>query len=132
MEEYVVSIIKLKSGNTSDIVICADEAETSDLIRLKAIVAGKEITVSDYNYLPAYQKLRDEVLALGYGIRCNGSCINAVQSGMMGASDRIYLVEMDRQAQRKDIVSLYGTAEISEFPDTQKQNQFFDVWCRSI
>lgn len=132
MEEYMVSIVELKSGHTMDIIICADEAETTDCILLKTIVDGKEIIASDYNYLPAYQKLRDEILAHGYGIRCNGSRINAVQSGMMGANEKIYLVEMGRQAQRKDIVSLYGAAEISEFPDTQEQNRFFNVWYRSI
>ncbi len=35
----------------------------------------------------AYQKFRDELLEMGYGLQCNVSRINAIQSPMMGYSE---------------------------------------------
>ena len=132
MEEYIVFIVSLESNIKFKITILVDEAEKSDDIVLKAYVDGKEVSASDYNYLPAYQKFRDALLSRGYGIKCNGSRINAVQSEMMGANDKIYLVKLGQKALRKDIVSLYDYADINEFPDTQAQKEFFKKWCESI
>lgn len=33
-------------------------------------------------------------MEFGYGIKCNGSKLNAIQSGMMGYNEKIYLVEL--------------------------------------
>lgn len=72
------------------------------------------------------------MLQLGYGIKCNGSRINAVQSGMMGATDKIYLVEMGKQALMKDIVSIFDYADLSEFPNTEQQLAQFEQWCSTL
>ena len=48
------------------------------------------------------------------------------KSGMMGADDKIYLVEMGKHASLKDIVSIYGYAEIDTFPNTEEQSAFFN------
>lgn len=72
------------------------------------------------------------MLALGYGIKCNGSRINAIQSGMMGATDKVYLVEMGKQALKKDIVNIWDYADIDIFANTQQQNSFFDQWINSL
>ncbi|MCM1500303.1 MAG: hypothetical protein NC124_17720, partial [Clostridium sp.] len=85
---------------------------------------------SNYNYLPAFQKFRDKLLSTGYGIKCNGSRLNAIQSGMMGATDKVYLVEMGKQALMKDIVHIWDYAEIDTFPDTKQQNDFFEQWIK--
>jgi hypothetical protein len=44
----------------------------------------------------------------GYGLKCNGSRINAIQSDMMGYSDKVYLVEIGKQAMMKDVVRIMG------------------------
>ena len=80
--------------------------------------------------LPAYQEFRDKLLEAGYGIKCNGSRLNAVQSGMMETTDKIYLVEMGRQALMKDIVHIWDYADIDTFPDTKQQNEFFQQWAK--
>ncbi len=75
--------------------------------------------------------LRKELLlAVGYGMKCNGSRLNAVQSGMMGATDKVYLVEIGKQALMKDIVSIWDYADIDIFPDTELQNNFFEQWTK--
>lgn len=132
MEEYIVTMVNVKTDSELKTTIYADEGETTDNISLKVYIADKEICASDYNYLPAYQKLRDQLLGMDYGIKCNGSRINAVQSGMMGANDKVYLVELGRKALIKDMVSLYEYADIKEFPDTQEQNEFLRKWHLSI
>lgn len=72
------------------------------------------------------------MLQLGYGIKCNGSRINAVQSGMMGATEKVYLVEFGRQALMKDIVYIWDYADITEFPNTKQQKDFFEQWTKSL
>ena len=95
-------------------------------------IEGQEICAADYRYLPAYQKLRDMLLKMGYGIKANGSRLNAVQSGMMEATEKIYLVKLGEKALMKDIVSLYEYAEIDKFPNTEEQTAFCLKWIGSI
>lgn len=130
MEKYIVTIIELNSKTEAELEILADE-ESDDIV-LKVVINNREFLVSDYNYLTAYQKLRDCVLSIGYGIKCNGSCHNAVQSGMMGSNAKIYLVELGRQALIRDIVGIYDYADINEFPNTQEQNAFLQKWIGSL
>ena len=65
---------------------------------------------------------------LGYGLKCNGSRINAIQLNMMASYEKIYLVEMRKPTLRKDIVSIWDYAEINEFPNTKEQRTFADRW----
>lgn len=131
MEEYFVTLVDLKTDSEMTTTIFEDEEATGNIV-LKVYISDQEISASDYNYLPAYQKLRDKLLVMGYGIKCNGSRLNVVQSGMMGANDQVYLVELGRKALNKDIVSLYEYADIKEFPDTREQNCFIEKWSKSI
>ena len=132
MEKYRVILFRLKTKEEREITVFADEGETTDDIILKVQIDDQEICAVDYNYLPAYQKLRDKLLKMGYGIKCNGLCPNAVQSGMMGANPQIYLVKLGEQALSKDIVSLYEYAEIDDFPNTEEQIAFSQKWFNSI
>ena len=107
MEKYKVMLFSLKTKEEMETTVFADEGETTDNIILKVQIDDQEICAVDYNYLPAYQKLRDKLLKMDYGIKCNGSRLNAVRSGMMGANEKIYLVKLGEQALSKDFVSLY-------------------------
>lgn len=97
MEKYEVIIKKLNSNHELPLILEVDEAETTENIVIEAFVSEQKITSTNDSYFSAYQEFRDQLLQLGYGIKCNGSRINAVQSGMMGATDKIYLVEMGKQ-----------------------------------
>ena len=132
MEKYEVTSINLNTQEEQILPIEVDEAEESEYIVIKTVFLGQEISVSDYNYLPAYQKFRDKLHEFGYGIKCNGSRINAVQSGMMGATDKVYLVEIGKQALMKDIAYIWDFADIKEFPDTEQQKEFFEQWSKSL
>uniref|UniRef100_UPI004056735D hypothetical protein n=1 Tax=Acetatifactor sp. TaxID=1872090 RepID=UPI004056735D len=63
---------------------------------------------------------------MGYGLQCNGSRINAIQSEMMGHSEKIYLVELGKQALSNQIVCIWDYADIDFFPDTKMQLEFAD------
>ena len=130
MEQYEVTIMKLNTRCESRLTVEVDEGETSEDIVIHAVVSGHEISASNYNYLPAFQNFRDKLLCLGYGIKCNGARINAVQSGMMGANDKMYLVGVGKKPQMKDIVHIWDYADIAEFPDTQMQQAFFAQWSK--
>lgn len=132
MQKYTVTIMDLTTKEEKEIVIHADEGEASDNIILSITINGEEITASHYSYFPAYQSLRDSLLQKGYGLKCNGSRINAVQSGMMGANSNIYLAENGKQALKEDVVSLYDYANIDDFPDTLAQMNYFRTWMKSL
>ena len=128
METYEIMIMDLNTKMEMTLSVEADEAETSDNIVIKADISGQEVTAEDYNYLPAYQEFRDKLLRMGYGIKCNGSRVNAVQSGMMGANDKVYLVEMGKRPKMKNIVHIWDYADIDDFPDTDRQLAFSEQW----
>lgn len=132
MEKYEVIIKELNSNHELPLILEVDEAETTENIVIEAFVSEQKITSTNDSYFFAYQEFRDQLLQLGYGIKCNGSRINAVQSGMMGATDKIYLVEMGKQALMKDIVSIFDYADLSEFPNTEQQLAQFEQWCSSL
>ncbi len=132
MQKYSVIAINLKTQKEINLEIEADEADTTERIVLHTQMNGEQISASDYNYLPAFQILRDHLLAFGYGIKCKGACLNAIQSGMMGANAKIYLVELGRQALKADIVDIYDYADLDTFPDTCAQIDFCDKWHDSL
>ena len=132
MEKYSVMVMNLATKEEMEVVIHADEGETSSNIVLSTTIRGYEVSASHYSYFPAYQSLRDNLLVKGYGLKCNGSRLNAIQPGMMGANDKIYLAEMGKQAQKEDTVSIYDYADIDEFPDTIAQMTYFREWMKSL
>ena len=131
MERYEINIIGSKDKCESQLLIEVDEAETSENITIKAMVNGTEIAAVNYNYLSAFREFQDKLLRLRYGMKCNGARINAVQSPMMGATERVYLVEMGRKASMSDVVSMWDYAEINNFIDSKEQSRFFEQWSGS-
>lgn len=67
-------------------------------------------------------------MELGYGLQCNGSRINAIQSGMMSQCEKIYLVEMGKKALLNQVVCIWDYADIDVFPDTKEQLEFAEKW----
>ncbi|MDE6834743.1 MAG: hypothetical protein K2J39_10945, partial [Ruminococcus sp.] len=124
MEKYIVKIVNIENNIESELIIFADEAETSDNIILKSDIKGKEIFITDYNYFSAYQKFRDKLLEMNYGIKCKGSQLNAIQSGMMGACNKIYLVNIGQKTLSENIVCIFEYSDMKNFPDTKAQNDF--------
>ena len=102
--------------------------EDSDEIEISTVVDGIDFFSSDESYLAAYQKLRDKLLELGYGLLCNGSRINAIQSGMMSHCEKIYLVEMGKKVLLNQVVCIWDYADIDVFPDTKEQLEFAEKW----
>lgn len=132
MEKYEVIIKELNSNHELPLILEVDEAETTEDIVIHAFVSEQKIISTNCNYFSAYQEFRDQLFQLGYGIKCNGSRINAVQSGMMGATDKVYLVEMGKQALMKDVVSIFDYADLNEFPNTEQQLARFEQWRSSL
>lgn len=132
MEIYDVILIHIKSKQEMTIHVEVDETEETDYIVINADINEEKFISENYSYFSAFQEFRDKLLEKGYGIKCNGSKINAVQSGMMSATDKIYLVEKGKQSLIKDMVHLWDYADIDDFPDTKQQNSFFEEWINSL
>lgn len=132
METYSITIIHLDTMTELTVPVNADECETSDQIKLEFPMGGRVFKFSGDSYLEAYQELRDKLLSFGYGIKCCGSLINAVQSGMMAYTPQIYLVTHGCQAMKKDIVGIWDKCDITEFPDTAEQKAFTEKWSGSL
>ncbi len=130
MQMYEVVLMQLNTGTELTIYVKVDEAEISENIFISAKIKEQEITSSNSNYLSAYQEFRDKLLEAGYGVKCNGSRLNIVQSVMMGATDRVYIVEMGKQALMKDMVHIWDYADINTFVDTKQQKNFFEGWSK--
>ena len=127
---YEVVLMQLNTETELTIYVKVDEAEISENIFISAKIKEQEITSSNSNYLSAYQEFRDKLLEAGYGVKCNGSRLNIVQSVMMGATDRVYIVEMGKQALMKDMVHIWDYADINTFVDTKQQKNFFEGWSK--
>lgn len=127
MEQYKCTVIDMGCCDSKKSVLI-EVNEDLDEIEISAVVDGIEIFSSDESYLVAYQKLRDKLLELGYGLQCNGSRINAIQSGMMSQCEKIYLVEMGKKALLNQVVSIWDYADVNIFPNTKEQLEFAEKW----
>lgn len=130
MERLTICIVEIKGKRESALQIEVDE-ETSENIIIKANVYGSEIVAENYHYLSAFREFQDKMLCLGFGLKCNGARLNAIQSPMMSGTEKVYLVEMGRKAAMRDVASMWDYAEIDSFPDSNQQEAFFKKWVGS-
>lgn len=103
-----------------------------DNVKMSCEVDVIRFSVSGEFYFETFQLLRDRLLELGYGIKCNGSKLNAIQSGLFGNSEKIYLVENGKQAMNKDLYSIWDYADIRDFPSTNEQRAYAKQWFKSL
>lgn len=129
VEVYKVTVGHLSSRNETNVCVQVDEDDT---IQISLQFLDKTVKVSDYSYFTTFKKFRDTLLNIGYGLKCQGAKINAVQSGMMSSTDKIYLVELGKQAKLNQIVSIWEQADINEFLNSSLQEAFFEKWIASI
>ena len=116
MEEYQVPIIRLDNQTIVYQTLYVDD-ENDDIIMYLHYLNQTYKAIGS-SYFSAYQSLRDQLLEDGYGLKCNGSYINAIQSAMMSFVDKVYLVTSGKQTLQKDIVNLFDEADIHDFLDT--------------
>ena len=127
VEQYKCTVVDLGYYDNEKTVLI-EVNEDSDEIGIRTVVDGIDFFSSGESYLVAYQKLRDNLLEFGYGLQCNGSRINAIQSGMMSQCEKIYLVEMGKKALLNQVVCIWDYADIDVFPDTKEQLEFAEKW----
>lgn len=127
MEQYKCTVVDLGYYDNEKTILI-EVNEDSDEIEISTVVDGIDFFSSDESYIAAYQKLRDKLLELGYGLQCNGSRINAIQSGMMSQCEKIYLVEMGKKALLNQVVCIWDYADIDAFPNTKEQLEFAEKW----
>lgn len=131
MEKYMVTAVSLEKNLETSLIIESDEVNMGDFV-LTAHIGGVAVSSRSYFYFQAFQKIRDSLLQKGYGLKCFGARLNAVQSPMQSGTDNVYMVTLGKQALHKDLKSIYDYTDIIEFPNTKEQNDFRDKWVKSL
>lgn len=125
-----INLISLKNLTLKECIIHIQEAE--DRFILSCHVDDLDLTGSGDSMFMAFQKLMDQLYDLGYGMNCQGARINAMQSAMAYASDKIYLLKLGQQALNHDLVSMFDTVSLNEFCQSEKQIEFAQLWLESL
>lgn len=131
METYQCTIADL-SYYQNEKVISVEVEDNYDSYVMRTTVDGIELSVTGNGLFTTFQKLRDELLKIGFGMKCNAARINAVQSGMMADLDVVYLVELGERASTTLVNSFWDYSNIDKFPNTAEQREFTDKWFDSI
>lgn len=103
-----------------------------DHFKLKTVVDSVEFEAQADDMFSAFQLLRDKMLEMARGIKCNAARINAVQSGMMTNLDVVYLVELGKQARNEDIHGFWDYCEMEEYVYTEEQEAYRKKWFDSL
>lgn len=106
--------------------------DQDDKFKMSCEIDGIGFSADGEYYFETFQMFRDYLLEFGYGIKCNGARLNAIQSGMYGYSEKIYLVEMGKQALNKDLFNIWDYADVNDFPSTNEQRSFANQWYKSL
>lgn len=123
-----IEAINLDTGICSNLVLSITENDIKDIVSLKIIYNEQIFEVEGEYYFNTYQKLRDILLTNKIGLKCYGSMRNAHPSAMMSTSDKTYILTLGKQAKRKDIVCIFDHVELKDFPNTDEQEVFYQLW----
>lgn len=109
MEDIAVRLKRLNDTGYTDITVwLKDDGYT---IAFSTNVEGKEYSSENEDTFTAFKMLKDELLSGGYKMCCAGAMENAVQSGMMAGSDRVYLIEEGEKPKPSDAVGMFDYME---------------------
>ena len=128
MEEYIVEAKNIKNNEIIKIKIIVNDE--SDNIIIYTNINNIYYTSSDDSYFEAFKKLKDILLEKGYGLNCLGAKINAVQSAMASGSDKIYIVELGKQA--SGIKSIFDYCDNCSYPNKEEQDLYCKKWKDSL
>ena len=130
MEGNEIRLKSLDGGVYTDAFVTEDEDR--DGVILSASVGGKLFSGRDADYFTAFKKLRDSLLEEGYGMCCAGARVNAVQSGMMAGTDRVYLVSIGKKPVLTNVRGIFDYVDMEDFPDSGEQDKFAEKFYGSI
>lgn len=127
---YVINLVCLKNQTSRRCML--DVRETENQFIFSCNIDKTELKGSGDSMFMAFQKLMDQLYHLGYGMNCQGARINAMQSAMAYASDKIYLLTLGQQAMNKDLVCMFDAVELNEHYQSDKQAEFAQQWLESL
>jgi hypothetical protein len=80
-------------------------------------------------------QLRNSLEKIGWNILCNGARINSWASTMsrqMGGGFKIYLLTMNEEMDRKNLVRIFDEANAEEIGTVDQQFDFYKKWLKSV
>lgn len=97
--------------------------------------AFESIAVTSDDLFEALSLIRMVLEERGYLILCNGARTDAYPSRMsrqMGEGGKVYLFKNGRQAERKDLVSMFDLTEFKQVGTVGAQRRAYDAWLGSL
>ena len=128
VKTHTVSIVEIGTDNETKIDIRSGEDMSSGATVIRGTHNGQEITAVGDTYFKAFQQFRDKLLEAGYGMKCNGARLNAAPLSKFESGPKVYLLEQGKPAGKDSAVNIWDGADIDEFPDSGKQNRFYNKW----
>ena len=128
VKTHTVSIVEIGTDNETKIDIRSGEDMSSGATVIRGTLNGQEITAVCDTYFKAFQQFRDKLLEAGYGMKCNGAHLNVAPLSRYENGPKAYVLEQGKPADKDSAVDIWAKADIDEFPDSGKQNRFYNNW----
>ena len=128
----IFKAFEIDSNKEFDINISVIESENEDLITISSKLNNKEIEVNNEFHFTAFQKFRKKLIENNIDLKCKGALINAYPSPMMMTSEKVYILELGKQAKMDSVADIYDYAEIYESTHPEKQDLFYQNWLKSL
>lgn len=124
MYERKVTIRDLETKQEQEIIVTGNTDEPVQDMFMYTDIDGVHIECRGSFGFQILKKLRDKLLSMGYGMKCCGAMLNAVQTLLYVEVDLVHLVELGKSADRSNLKHILDYAEIDSFPDTKQQDEF--------
>lgn len=130
--EMVYILLNNDIKNECKVIMIIEEYENTDTITIKTKINEKNYTSSGEDYFSTFQKIKDTLLKDNIGIKCYGSMENVYPSPMMRTSYNAYILENGKRAILENMVNIFDYVEINKFATSDKQNNYYNNWFKSI
>ncbi len=126
IKTHKVTIVELGTGNETQIDVQSGEDMSTGAFIIWGSLNDQEIKSAQDKYFAAFQQFRDKLLEAGYGIKCNGSRLNAAPLSKFENGPKVYILESGNNPE--SAVNIWDKADINDFPDSGQQNRFINKW----
>ncbi|MEO8396683.1 MAG: hypothetical protein ABI700_27065 [Chloroflexota bacterium] len=135
-EVFATSII-LSGGEqmAAEFLVWDSDPADTDQVKLALKFAGKQIVVSDDDYVAVLRKIRLQLEQDHILLNCYGASRNAHVSPMssdMGAGWKAYRLKLGEQAKIASLVSIFETGADVDPVTVAEQDAFFEAWKQTL
>jgi hypothetical protein len=135
-EKKEISIIMPDNQVVSgELMIWEEAPNNKSLVQINLNINGKYYTKQAEDFFAALNLLREELEREDIFLKCYGSSKNVYPSPMqqnMGYGRTAYKLQVDKKAEKKDLVDIFEFGEDVLPVKIAEQQKFYQEWLRSI